>query len=227
MPRKLHLSYKKHGSVWRKSLDVQEEVDEAPTTGTLSTQTDSVEISDVGVQTAQEPPCDEFNLLTPLKFSATVKVNIEVFYSLKIVEINQLAMRLSSMKSIFSYWCLIPSKLQADKLQLVRFGQQQAKCSFMIEILKDLKWSLQLPCEKPSPATSLVLQHLPECVTTLQDLRLILKFLDQCTVCQGNPDPKFAPIVSYSKGILKDRSGKLLMFKYIYIATCSIICVQV
>ena len=62
MPCKLHLSYKKHGSVWQKSLDIPEEVDEAQTTGTISTQTDSVEIGDVGVPTAQEPPCDEFNL---------------------------------------------------------------------------------------------------------------------------------------------------------------------
>lgn len=31
--------------------------------------------------------------------------------------------------------------------------------------------------------------------------------LDQCTICQGNPDPKFAPIVAHSKGIFRDRSG--------------------
>ena len=60
----------------RKSLDVPKEDDEAPTTGTISTQTDSVEIGDVGVQTTQEPPCDEFNLLMPLKFSAIVTVDI-------------------------------------------------------------------------------------------------------------------------------------------------------
>ena len=98
-------------------------------------------------------------------------------------------MRLSSMKCIYGDWCLVPAKFQADKLQLVRLGQQQPKCSFMIEVFEDLKWSLQLPSEKLSPGTSLVLQHLPECITTVLDLRSILTFLDQCTICQGNPDP--------------------------------------
>ena len=55
------------------------------------------------------------------------------------------------------------------------------------------------------------MQHLPEPVATSLDLRLILKFLDQCNVCQGNPDPKFAPIVSCNKGILKDRMGEFSM----------------
>ena len=234
MPRKLNLSYKKHGSVKRKSRDVPEEVngvvhsstqptdeipvtdetpttDKTPATDTISTQTDSVETCDVGVQTAKEPLCDHPNLLTPLPFSATVKVDIEVFYSLRVIDINQLQMRLSYMKCIFGDWCLVPAKLQADKLQLIRFGQQQPKSSFMIEVSEDLKWSLQLPCEQLSPGTSLFLKHLPECVATLLDLRSILTFLDQCTVCQGNPDPKFAPIVAHSKGIFRDRSGESLI----------------
>ena len=231
MPRKLNLSYKKHSSVKQKSWDVPEEVnrvvhsstqtdiatdetpatDEIPTTETISTQTDSVDTCDVAVQTVKELLCDHPNLLTPLPFSATVKVDIKVFYSLRVVDINQLQMRLSRMKCIYGDWCLVPAKLQADKLQLVRFGQQQPKCLFMIEVFEDLKWSLQLPSDQLSPGTSLVLQHLPECVATLLDLRSILTFLDHCTICQGNPDPKFAPIVAHSKGIFRDRSGESLM----------------
>lgn len=242
MPRKLNLSYKKHGSVKRKSLDVPEDVsgvvhsstqtdlptdetpattaartdgipatDEMPATETISTQTELVDTCDVAVQTAKEPLFDHPNLLTPLPFSAIVKVDIEVFYLLRVVDINQLQMRLSCMKCIYGDWCLVPAKLQADKLQLVRFGQQQPKCSFMIEVFEDLKWSLQLPSEQLSPGTLLVLQHLPECVATLLDLRSILTFLDQCTVCQSNPDPKFAPNVAHSKGIFRDRSGESFM----------------
>ena len=227
MPRKLNLAYKKHGSAKQKSWDIPEEdnlhgvahsstqtdlaTDETPATETISIQTDSVDTCDVAVQTAKEPLSDHPNLLTPLPFSATVKIDIEVFYSLRVVDINQLQMRLSCMKYIYGDWCLVPAKFQADKLQLVRFGQQQLKCSFMIEVFEDLKWLLQLPSEL-SPCTSLVLQHLPEFIVSLLDLRSILTFLDQCTVCQGNPDPKFAPIVAHSKGVFRDRSGESLLF---------------
>ena len=186
MPRKLNLAYKKHSSVKRKSWDVPEEdnlsgvvhnstqtdiaTDEIPATETISTQTNSVDTCDVAVQTNKEPLSDHPNLLTPLPFSATVKVDIEVFYSLRVVDINQLQMRLSCMKCIYGDWCLVPAKLQADKLQLARFGQQQPKCSFMIEVFEDLKWSLQLPSEQFSLCASLVLQHLPEFVVSLLGL---------------------------------------------------------
>ena len=135
-----------------------------------------------------------------------------MFYSLRVIDISQLQMRLSCIKYIYGDWCLVPAKLQANKLQLVRFSQQQPKCSFMIEVVEDLKWSLQLPSEQLSPCTSLVLQYLPELVASLLDLRSILSFLDQCTVCQGNPDPKFAPIVAHNKGIFRDRNGESLLF---------------
>ena len=50
---------------------------------TISTQTDSVDVCDVAIQTAKEPLCAYPNLLTPLPFSATVKVDIEVFFHLE------------------------------------------------------------------------------------------------------------------------------------------------
>lgn len=241
MPRKLKLAYKKHGSVKPKPQDVSEEgylsgvahsstqTDQA--SETMSTQTDSVDTCDVpcnissqtdkkdtcdvAIQTAKEQPSDQPNLLTPLPFSATVKVDIDLFYSLGIVNINQLQRRLSCMKCIYGNWFLVPARLEADKLQIVRLSQQQLQCSFVVEVFEDLKWSLQLPSQQLSPSTSLVLKHLPEAVTSVFVLRSVLMFLDQCTICQGNPDPKFAPIVAHSKGIFKDRSGKSLSVKCI------------
>ena len=184
-------------------------------TSNVSSQTDKKDTCDVAIQTAKEQPSDQPNLLTPLPFSATVKVDIDLFYSLGIVNINQLQRRLSCMKCIYGNWFLVPARLEADKLQIVRLSQQQLQCSFVVEVFEDLKWSLQLPSQQLSPSTSLVLKHLPEAVTSVFVLRSVLMFLDQCTICQGNPDPKFVPIVAHSKGIFKDRSGKSLSVKCI------------
>ena len=184
-------------------------------TSNVSSQTDKKDTCDVAIQTAKEQPSDQPNLLTPLPFSATVKVDIDLFYSLGIVNINQLQRRLSCMKCIYGNWFLVPARLEADKLQIVRLSQQQLQYSFVVEVFEDLKWSLQLPIQQLSPSTSLVLKHLPEAVTSVFVLRSVLMFLDQCTICQGNPDPKFAPIVAHSKGIFKDRNGKSLSVKCI------------
>ena len=100
MSRKLNLAYKKHSSVKRKSQNVPDNLNGVAhsstqtdlATETISTQIDSVDTCDVAVQTAKEPLSDHPNLLTPLPFSATVKIDIEVFYSLRVVDINQLQM---------------------------------------------------------------------------------------------------------------------------------------
>ena len=46
-------------------------------TSNVSSQTDKKDTCDVAIQTAKEQPSDQPNLLTPLPFSATVKVDID------------------------------------------------------------------------------------------------------------------------------------------------------
>jgi len=42
----------------------------------------------------------------------------------------------------------------------------------------------------------------------ITELQCILSFVSECTICSGNADPKFAPIVAKCKGLFKDRSGQ-------------------
>lgn len=82
----------------------------------------------------------------------------------------------------------------------MRLGQPQ--CPFTIEVMEGMEWLLQLPSGSLSQSLH-VLQNMLEKITTQNDLMSILTFLDQCTICKGNANPKFAPIVAQCKGILR------------------------
>jgi len=212
MPRTLNLSYKKHSRARGKQL--QQDVDQEKHAGstscvTESTQTEPVPVFDAATQAPDDlqSTCHP-NILTPLPFSAAISLDIDLFYSLNCESANQLQRRLESMKFVYGDWVLIPTTLQAEKLQIVRLGQQQPQCSLTLEVLSDLSWLLQLPSGQISPSTSPVLEQLPQHITSVSNLRTILSFMDGCSICEGNPDPKFAPIVARNKGIFKDRNGK-------------------
>ena len=173
-----------------------------------STQTEIVTTCDMSIQTSTHLDLlpDEEHLLTPMKFTFVVSIKLDLFYSLKLTNINQLHRKLAHTKCI-NNWFFVPGKLQPDRLQMVKMGQPQTV--FTVEILNEMKWLIQLPSGCLSQENSPVLKNLPRRVTTLNDLIAILNFLDQCTVCKGNSNPKFAPIVAQHKGIFKDRTGKL------------------
>ena len=173
-----------------------------------STQTKVVTTCDVSMQTSMDPDLllDEEHLLTPMKFTFVVSLKLDLFYSLKLTNIDQLHRKLAHMKCI-NNWFLIPGKLQSDRLQMAKLGQPQAM--FTVEILNEMNWSIQLPNGWLSHENSPVLKNLPRKITTLNDLIAILNFLDQCMVCKGNSDSKFAPIVAQHKGIFMDKTGKL------------------
>lgn len=136
-----------------------------------------------------------------MHYSFVVQVKISFFYSLCINSIDELYKRLHCMNSI-NNWFLVPGKLQSNRVQLMRLGQP--RCPFTIEVMEGMEWLLQLPSGSLSQSLH-VLQNMLEKITTQNDLMSILTFLDQCTICKGNADPKFAPIVAQCKGILRTK----------------------
>ena len=224
MPRKFKLSYKKHASVKKETHDVESinSIDNSTQTDfnvvefdSASTQTEVITTSDTGVQTVEDQSAEQLHLLSPMPFTFVVKVKLDLYFSLAITEFDQLYRRLNCLKSI-NDWFLLPMTLQSGKLQIVKLSQQQNKSSFIVEVLKDLTWSLKLPSGCLSHNNSPVLLHLPQEIRSLQDIMSVLAFLDQSTVCKGNSDPMFAPIVAQHKGVFKDRTGKLRISLYTY-----------
>jgi len=208
LPCKQNLAYKKHSRARGQQLKQDVESANSSSVVTESTQTETINICGAVVQAPDDLQVTEHpNILTPLPFTAAISLDVDLFYSLNCASTYQLQRRLESMKFVYGDWVLIPTTLQAEKLQVVKLGRQQPQCSLTLEVLNDLSWLLQLPSGQISPSTSPVLEQLPQHVTSVSNLRAILVFLDRCSICEGNPDPKFAPVVAHNKGIFKDRNG--------------------
>ena len=54
---------------------------------------------------------------------------------------------------------------------------------------------------------------LPQVVRTVSDIKTVLHYVDSCSICMGNGDEKFEPLVSSRKGNFMDTSGTYVMFK--------------
>ena len=122
-----------------------------------------------------------------------------LFYSLNCGSANQLQRRLESVKFVYGDWVLIPTSLQAEKLQIVRLRQQQLQCSLTPDVLNDLLRLLQLPSS----------QYLT-CVEDYYSMLFLIQIYEQFwvlwdgfAICESNL--KFAPIFANNKGIFKDR----------------------
>ena len=96
-----------------------------------------------------------------------------------------------------------PSQVVTN-VQLVRVSEQDV---FTVDIYSGMKWSLSI-AGKYVPPSSAVFKDIPSAVTSLQELKEIFVYIERCTICKGNADPKFMPLVNKCKGVFKDRSGK-------------------
>ena len=95
------------------------------TIGHLVTQTEPINTCDAVIQASDDlqVTCHP-NILTPLHFSAAISLDVDLFYSLSFASTYQLQRRLENMKFVYGDWVLTPTTLQAEKLQIVKLGQQ-------------------------------------------------------------------------------------------------------
>ena len=47
----------------------------------------------------------------------------------------------------------------------------------------------------------------------VSDIKTVLHYVDSCSICMGNGDEKFKPLVSSRKGNFMDTSGTYVIFK--------------
>ena len=57
---------------------------------------------------------------------------------------------------------------------------------------------------------------LPQTIAFMTDLKQVIDFIDACSVCIGNNDQKYAPLVIARKGNFMDVTG-MYMYVYVYI----------
>ena len=98
MGRKFKLTYKKHSSVTKEAVrdEVGSSVNnctqtdfDAVTFESTSTQTETVTTSDIGVQTTEDQSADHLHLLSPMPLTFTVKVKLDFYYSLNLINCRE------------------------------------------------------------------------------------------------------------------------------------------
>ena len=232
MPRKFRLVHKKSHSgdvlaETSKSCDVYTQTDNDRDTVDVTTQTESDgDCVDVSVQTDMDNEsqtvmtqtedltlngcsramCD---IMSPMPGSRVIQYPLEIFYSLKLESVYQLKQRLRNARCIDN-WFILPDDIQAETIKLVKIDGRNV---FTIEILPNLQWAACIP---NSRLLSNHFKQLPSTITSITELRCILNFFSDCTICSGNSDPKFAPIVAKCKGLFQDRSGQYICNRSIH-----------
>ena len=217
MPRKLHLSHKKSHSTTVSAdhsnsgtaFDVctQTSTDDERDTVDANTQTEEIQSRTTSSCGRATPQTDTLHLMSPMPGSCVIRYPLEIFYSLKLESVYQLKQRLRNARCIDN-WFVLPSDVQSDVLKLVKMDDKQV---FTVEVLPNLQWAVCIPNNQ---LKSSCFKELPSTITAITQLQSILKFFSECTICSGNADPKFAPVVAKCKGLFKYRSGQLIYLLY-------------
>ena len=76
-----------------------------------------------------------------------------------------------------------------------------------VTINGDMSWEATVLGTKLLPSSE-TFSSLPQVVRVVADIETVLNFVNSCSVCVGNPDEKYEPLVSCSKGKFMDSSGK-------------------
>ena len=75
-------------------------------------------------------------------------------------------------------------------------------------IKKDFTWNIHCK-EFQIPPDSDLCSSIPYIISSLSSCKFALELIDSFTLCQGNADKKFAPLVEQRKGVFTNADGKL------------------
>ena len=78
---------------------------------------------------------------------------------------------------------------------------------FSLRIHADLSWKVLLLGQSISTTCPMLLD-LPQTLSSVLDVEVVLKALDTSTVCLGNDDAKFSHLAKSHAGTFMDASGK-------------------
>ena len=70
----------------------------------------------------------------------------------------------------------------------------------------DFSWCLRIG-EKQLFSSTSSLASLPSSISSVVALTAVLDFIDSCSICTGNQDPKYAPLIAVRKGVFMDVTG--------------------
>jgi len=81
-----------------------------------------------------------------------------------------------------------------------------------VTVNADLSWEATVLGYKLLPNSD-VFSALPPVIRAVPDIEAVLKYINSCSICAGNDDKRFKPLVSYREGKFIDSNGKLRCIK--------------
>ncbi len=83
---------------------------------------------------------------------------------------------------------------------------------FSLRIHRDFSWTLLFLGQHLNCTTCPMLRELPQTLPSVDNLEVVLKALDVCTVCISSQDEKFSDLVKSHKGVFMDASGRFVCY---------------
>ena len=68
--------------------------------------------------------------------------------------------------------------------------------SWLVVILRDLRWHVEAKGQQLLPTSSEALSHMPETIENADTLKTVFQFIRDCIECEGNPDEKFHQVTT-------------------------------
>ena len=96
--------------------------------------------------------------------------------------------------------------LNSIVLSKVEALDERVELTRHITIDADFLWYLSVG-DKKFPSDSKLLDSLPRMISSVSDIEDVIKFVDSCMLCIGNPDDKYRVLISARKGVFMDSSG--------------------
>lgn len=144
----------------------------------------------------------------PISHPLTLSLPLTFYINLPLNSLSTLHSRLKMMPQLLNGWIdatSCPSELTICRLQ------QTGPCPsvlFTVTIREDLTWQVHYKFIRIEP-DSTAFQGIPSVLASLGDISHLISVFDSSKCCIGNPDEKFAPLLSRREsGVFKNKSGK-------------------
>ena len=89
-------------------------------------------------------------------------------------------------------------------------GSGNFEVSISVAVNADMSWEANVLGHKLLSSCG-VFSSLPKIIQTVSHFKTVLHFTESCSICMGNDDNKFEPLVTSRKGNFMDSSGMLCL----------------
>ena len=114
----------------------------------------------------------------------------------------------------FAGWFVAPERSSSAKVTVCCLDERATSVFYAVVIFHGLYWTVSLHgCNLDRYSCSL-LDTLPETLTSVSAVCLLLVALRSCRICEGNSDERFPKLSKLRNGWFMDASGYVMLLLY-------------